>query len=229
MTIGPTLVLSLALSAVAVSYVFLLIKLGKTEKDKVFLQSKIRDQTSEILNDAHQKRLRIIKEAMDRAHSILKNVEGFTIDIKDQFAWDLQSVKKRQEELIGLRSHEISKLYEAFSANLQHAAEAQFSAMTRNMENKTVTEIEEFRKMLEQQSIFIHKEVDKKVNEEYKTAQKHIEDYKLDQMKKVDKHVFDILHTLTRDVLGRSLSLKDHQDLIQKALVQMKMEMNSEE
>lgn len=227
-TVGPTVVLSLALSAVAVSYIFLHIKLNKTERDKLLLQSKIRDQTYEILKDAHQKRLRIIQEAMDRSRSILKDVEGISVDIKDKFSLDLKSINEKQEQLMALKSKEISKLFSQFNVNLQQSTEKQFNSIARNMENKAVSEIEEFRKTIEDQSIFIHKQLDIKLNEEYKKAQKNIEDYKLDQMNKFDKKVFDIIHTLTRDLLGRTLSLKDHEDLIQKGLAQMKKDMSSE-
>ena len=227
-TIGPILVLSFALSAVAVSYVFLLVRFNKSEKDKVFLQSKIRDQTADILKDAHEKRLKIIREAMDRSHSILKELESFNVDFKYQFAEDLQAVRKKQEEAVVRKSDEISRLYSEFSTNLERGIEEQFNNMTKDMLSQSSLEVEEFRKTLEAGRIDIRKELKDRLDVEYKKAQKNIEDYKVDQIKKVDKHVFGILQALTRDVLGKSLSLKDHEDLVQKALSEMKAEMNSE-
>jgi F0F1-type ATP synthase membrane subunit b/b' len=224
--IGPTAILSLALAAVAVSYVFLLMRLGKSEKDKIFLQSKIRDQTSEILKDAHEKRLRIIQEATERAHSIIKDTEGFRFDTQKQFAADLQDFKKRQEDLVVLRSEEISKLFDGFIASLQQSAEKQFGAATKNMEKQAVGEMEDFRKEIESERLFVKKQMSERLDEEYKKAQKNIEDYRAEQIKKLDKQVFDIVNTLTREVVGRSLSMQDHQDLVQKALVQMKTDMD---
>jgi len=226
--IGPTAVLSLALAGVAIAYIFLLAKLGKTEKDKVFLQSKIRDQTADILKDAHEKRLRIIQEATDKAHEMLKETQNFSVDSKSRFSTDMESIRKRQEELVILRTEEISKVHEQFSLSLQRSTEVQFKAMANNMEAKAIAEVEDFRKTLEGERIFMQKQLSTKVDEEYKRAQKNIEDYKVGQMKKLDRQVFDIIHALTREVLGRSLTIQDHEDLVQKALVQMKMDMNTD-
>lgn len=225
-TIAPIAVLSLALAAVAVSYVFLLVRLGKSEKDKVLLQSKLRDHASEILADAHEKRLKIIRDATEKAASMIKDTEVFNIEDKSKFITEIESVRKRQEEILAQRSEEISKLYSQFEANIQKETEEQFKIIAKDMENHALAGIGEFREALEEEKIMMNKDLSSKIDEEYKKAQKHIEDYKVDQMKKVDKQVFDILHALIRDVLGRSLSLKDHEDLVQKALLQMKSELN---
>jgi F0F1-type ATP synthase membrane subunit b/b' len=227
-TIVPTAVLSLALAAVAVSYIFLLIRLGKSEKDKLFLQSKIRGQTSEILKDAQDRRLKIIQQATDKAHEILRDTQVFDSDTRKKLDFDYQEIRKRQEEFIILRSQEISKSYDQFTLSLRKATEDQFAAMARNMEKNALAEIEQFRKEIEDERIFMHKQMSSKIDEEFKKSQKNIEDYKNSQIKKVDKQVYNILQALTRDVLGRSLSIHDHEDLVQKALVQMKMDMNSD-
>lgn len=228
LTMAPIAVLSLALAAVAVSYVFLLIKLNKSEKDKVFLQSKIRDHASDILKEAHEKSLRIIQEATDKGRSIIKDSQIIGDDAKNKFNDDIQAMLKKQEEVLNLRSGEISKIYDKFESDVLRETEDQFKIIAKNMENHAFAGIGEFRESLEGQRIFIHKQLEARLDEEYKKAQKDIEIYKTDQMKKIDKQVFDILHALIRDVLGRSLSLKDHEDLVQKALVQMKDQINKE-
>ncbi len=227
LTIGPIAVLSLALAAVAVSYVFLLIKLGKSEKDKVFLQSKIRDHASDVLRDAHEKRLRILQEATETARTIINNTQLFSDEAKTQFATDLNTTRRKQDELLNKRSEEISKLYEQFANDVHAETTEQFKGVAKNMENYAITGIGEFKTALESEKLYMQKQLEVKVEEEYKKAQKNIEDYKIDQMKKVDKKVFDILHALIRDVLGKSLSLKDHEELVQKALAQMQTEMNT--
>jgi F0F1-type ATP synthase membrane subunit b/b' len=227
-TFGLIALLSLALAAVSVSYVFLLIKLNRSEKDKVFLQSKIRDNASETLQQSREKGLKIIQEATEKAQSIIKDAQIFSEDTKAQFASDLQYMRKKQEELLNTRNEEISKLYDQFVADVRHDTNERFKIVAKDMENHAMAGIGEFREALESEKIFMAKQLEGKVEDEYKKLQKHIEDYKVDQMKKVDKQVFDILHALIRDVLGRSLSLKDHEDLVQKALVKMKLEMSNE-
>jgi F0F1-type ATP synthase membrane subunit b/b' len=227
-TLAPIAVLSLALAAVAVSYVFLLIKLSKSEKDKVFLQSKIRDHSSEILQQSHEKGLRIIQEATKKAQLILGEAQVFSNEAKAQFASDFKAASKKNEEFLESRTVEVSKMYEKFITDLRTDADEQFKMITKDMENHSLAIIGEFREALESERIFMHKELEGKIAEEYKKTQKHIEDYKVDQIKKVDKQVFDILHALTSNVLGRSLSLKDHEDLVQRALAKMKVEMDSD-
>jgi len=226
---GPTIILSLALAAVAVSYVVLLVRLGKSEKDKVFLQSKIRDQTSQILMDAHQRRLKIVQEALEKAGTIIKDTQVVDFDLKSQFISDLQDMKKKQEELLRQRHEQISALYDQFENSLRRETSDQLKSISKNMETKAEEGIVQFRQLIEGEKIAISKQLSQKYEEQYKIVQKAIEDYKTNQVKKVDKRVFDILQALTHDVLGRSLTLKDHEELVQKALIQMKTDMNVEE
>lgn len=224
---GPIAILSLALAAVAISYVFLLIKLGKSEKDKVLLQSKIRDHSSEVLLQSHEKGMRVVQEATKKAQLIIEGAQIFSDETRIQFASDFKATSKKYEQFLESRSDEVAKLYEKFITDLRTDAEGQFKIITKDMENHSLAIIGEFREALEGERIFMHKGLEDKIIEEYKKAQKHIEDYKVDQMRRVDKQVFDILHTLTSNVLGKSLSLKDHEDLVQRALAQMKSEMES--
>lgn len=228
-TFGPIAVLSLALSAVAVSYVFLLIRLNRTEKDKIVLQSKIRDNASQILEQSHEKGLRVVQEASAKAQEIIKDAQIFSDSTRDHFIADLQSARREQEKILASRNEEISNLYAQFVADVRHDTDARFRVVARDMENHALAGIGEFREALESERIFMHKQLESRVDEEYKKAQKHIETYKEEQMKKVEKRVFDILHELVRDVLGSSLSFKEHEDLVQKSLMQMKTELSSNE
>lgn len=213
---GPIAILSFALAVVAVSYVFLLIRLGRSEKDKVFLQSRIRDHSSDILQQSHEKGLRIIQDSSEKAQLIVKGAQVFSDEAKSQY-----------KELFENRSEEAVKLYEKFITDLRDDAEQQFKIIARDMENHSLANIGEFREVLESERIYMHKELEGKIVEEYKKAQKHIEDYKVDQIRKVDKQVFDILHVLAGNVLGKSLSIDDHEELVQRALAQLKIEMES--
>lgn len=226
--IGPTAVLSLALAAVAVSYVFLLIRLGKSEKDKLFLQSKIKDHASEILKEAHEKRIKIMQDAVTQAGDIVKNSQLLSNEVRDQLNSDMQEMRKKQFDILSQRQQQLSKFYDDFEKESRKLIFDQFKLMVKNMEEFTVEGIKELREDIEKERQSVNKQIDQKVEDENKRSQKAIEDYKLEQIKKIDKRVFEILQVLTRDILGKSLTLKDHEELIQKALSQMKSDMNSE-
>lgn len=225
LTIAPIAALSLALAGVAVSYVILLIKLNKSEKDKIFLQSRIRDHATDILNESHQKSLRIIQDATEKARLIIKDTQVFNDDVKLKFTSDIQGIKKQHEEILNMRSEEISKLYNKFETDVMQDSQEQFKIIAKTLENSAIAGIGEFREALENERIFIHKQLESRLDEEYKKAQKDIENYKVEHMKRIDKQVFEILHTLVREILGKSLALKDHEELVQKALLQMQVEM----
>lgn len=226
--IGPTAVLSLALAAVAVSYVFLLIRLGKSEKDKLFLQSKIKDHAQEILKEAHEKRLKIMQDAVNQAGDIIKNSQLLTGEVKDKINEDMQEMRKKQFDILTQRQQQLTRFYEDFEKESRNLIFDQFKQMVKNMESFTSDGIKELREDIAKERQAVGKQIELKIQEENKRAQKAIEEYKIEQIKKIDKRVFDILQALTRDILGRSLTLKDHEELIQKALAQMKSDMNSE-
>lgn len=228
LAIAPTVVMSLALAAVAVSYVFLLIRLGKTEKDKLFLQTKIRDHASDILREANEKRLRIIQDASDHAQMIIKQADGLNLETKDKIMLSIREMSKRQEQMLDERRIELARLYDDIEANNRNDLTQRFKVMAGNIENHALAGIVEFREGVEREMIGLKRELKEKIDQEMKRINVDIEDYKAKQMKKVDEKVFEVLQALTREVLGKSLSIKDHEDLVQKALIEMKSQINSE-
>ena len=55
-------------------------------------------------------------------------------------------------------------------------------------------------------------------------AEQQIEKYKQDRLKDVDKELREIVFKAAREVIGRSISFSEHEDLVNRALERAKKE-----
>ncbi len=83
-------------------------------------------------------------------------------------------------------------------------------------------EVKEFADTLHKETIESQQIVEQKVQEEYKKVEGEIKQYKDEQMAKIEESIYDILHDVSHKVMGKALSLKDHEALVLEALEEAK-------
>ena len=66
--------------------------------------------------------------------------------------------------------------------------------------------------------------VQKKIDTDYLTVKKEIQNYKEIELKKIDQEIYGLLEKVSKLVLGKALTLSEHEDLIEKSLEKAKKE-----
>jgi len=63
-----------------------------------------------------------------------------------------------------------------------------------------------------------------RLKEEYQKKEKELELYKVEALKKIDDQIYNVIQNISNEVLGKSISLQDHEQLIIDALEKAKKE-----
>lgn len=133
-------------------------------------------------------------------------------------------VSKEQKEAL---SHASSELLDGFRKSIQELQQETINTVrniSKGIEEGVVSEMKDFKEVLQKETVDSQKIVEQKIEEEYKAAQTDVDSYKKEQLKKIDTSIYDILQLVAKEVLGKSLSLGEHEALVTEALEKAKTE-----
>ncbi len=147
----------------------------------------------------------------------------------------MRKIMQRQQEIIELDrriSRRVSKKIEEMAADQLDDVVKQTSARLEkelkkhfgNLADFAATESNEMGKFIIKQQEAITKESQYHVANMLLKAEKEVEDYKKNRVEQVDEQVRDIVFRAAKEVIGRSISFSEHEDLVNKALERAKKE-----
>lgn len=130
-------------------------------------------------------------------------------------------IKKRIEQYISKKaSDELGKAVEGYKEGL----DLQSREVVAQMEEATRTHMDSLGKFILQQEGLITKQAEYVIGAVVKSVQTDIETYKNNQMEGIDETVAGIVEKVAPEVIGKSISMEDHADLVWKALERAKKE-----
>lgn len=141
----------------------------------------------------------------------------------------LDKISSNNEELarvdFKLKKRISGKIGDLFDEKFGHLAEG----ATKNIEAKLNAQIDlilsdatkqskELAAYIQEQEAIVVKENQFLIANNILKLQKELEKYKRDQLARVDHEITQIVFAAAREVLGRAISLSEHEDLVSKAL-----------
>lgn len=84
--------------------------------------------------------------------------------------------------------------------------------------NEAVIELARFKKELEERILAVEEASQKVLEDEYEEVKRDIENYRASRFATIDKNFKETLTEMTKHVLGRSIDIRSHEDLIIEAL-----------
>lgn len=96
--------------------------------------------------------------------------------------------------------------------------------MRKAVESSSEEQLKDFKEIMKQETYASQKKLEEKIEQDYESTQKELESYKQNEMKKVDESVYKIVYRVSELVLGKGLSLQEHQQIILEALDKAKEE-----
>lgn len=203
-------ILSIALAAV-VFYCSNIIK--SKPNDGLGNLSDTRERAAKIIDEANSKAIDIINKA-----NLSENIasENFTEEIKHIASLQIEEFEKATSDFM--------KLYNLVLQDLKSKNIEVFQNVSKDIEVNTMAEIKNFKESMESLTSQSEKLVQKKIDSDYLIAKKEIQNYKEVEIKKIDQEIYELLEKVAKLVLGKALSLSEHEDLIRKSLEKAKKE-----
>ncbi|HVZ67679.1 MAG TPA: hypothetical protein VG917_05480 [Patescibacteria group bacterium] len=199
-------------------------RLKKSEMTSDELRNEAKDIQNKIFLKAQEDYAEIISAADQKAEEIVKQTSKITSDSNTAFEKTIETLLKNQYDELNKKASEIEKGYEK---EMQEANENNikvFSNITKEVLDYTNSQFAEYKKTLEAMTIDARKLAETKANEEFKKMEADIEAYKKERIEKIDNNIFNLLLSVSKIAIGKSLTVNDQKNLILEALEQAKKE-----
>lgn len=217
--------LAIVLLAIGVSYAKTVKRLSDSEKERDLLSLQMQEKTSAVLDEARHRAIGIIKDANAKAQSIISSSAELDEQSKQTLATKLEQLSKEESEQFGKSSEDISKMYEAMLQKLREEHLNLLKNMANDIEKQAVSEIDEFKSLLEKDTVSTQKELQEKIDTEYLAIRSELAKYKAARIKKIDDTIYEVLETVSLEIIGKSINLEDQQKLVMDALTEAKSEL----
>ena len=226
------LALSIALSSVAIafivlsiSYYRLIVRLRRQQKENDFLKYDAKEKAAMLLDSARDRGLQILAEANQKAKEILQSAHSFSSNADEVLQKSVDEVADRESHALTQVSQDLLATYQKGIDEIKNDSINVFRNASKDVESRVLAEIQEYVGLLQKQTVGSQKIVDDKLQEAAMHIQAELEAYKADKMKKFDERFYQALEIAIKDVLGKSLRMDEHQELVVEALTAAKADM----
>ena len=202
--VGIIILLSALLVGVIISHFVSLRKLAGFEKKE-----------KEIINAAQDQAAHIISQASDIQDTSRATLEKAVDDLERS---EVETLAKKSEDAVKLFEGKIEELN---SNNIR-----EFNNVSEDIKKTINLHFEELKKLLAEQTIESQKQADEKIKAEYEALEKELADYKRQEMDKINKNIYQILLTVSKNVFGKRMDIKEHEQTIIDALSEAEKEIN---
>lgn len=177
-------------------------KMGEMKKQEIRLKENMAEKEDEILRQAQDKAGKILSSAKINQEELEKILREKLDEVADRVMASYQTqLEKAKEKDIEM----FNKISKGIKEDLGH-----------HMENLKI--------ILAKQTVESQEIVSRKLDSAYETMLAEVGKYRTEQLIKVDEQIYQILQNVAEKVLGTTLSLDEHQDLIIQALERAKRE-----
>jgi hypothetical protein len=168
----------------------------------------------QLIESAQKQANAIVEKAVESAKHILFETEYVKQDITREMQDSLSRVAEESVKLVQGRSteseREFRQVVDEIKAEFAKEAEKKLSAI----EKVTQDEINDFKAMLIKQTLESQEFIGNKIGTDFQNVQNELTEYKKKKMEEIDKSINSITKDVVKDLLGASITLPIHEDLI---------------
>lgn len=136
--------------------------------------------------------------------------------IVQQYRASLDALSKARKEIDV--TDEIEKLIEDTSLEFKSEIHQSLTKSAQVIEKQMTDALEAFRQDLATKAASFEETFAKKVDEEFTGVSKELEEYRKKRFDEINQEVERLIKDITQEALGRTLTPKDHEELVLKAL-----------
>jgi len=82
------------------------------------------------------------------------------------------------------------------------------------IKNEVMSDIDKFKDSMRDRTYETQKKIEEKLQKSYEQVEEEIKQYKKDKINNIQENIFNIISEITEKVVGKSISLEDHENLI---------------
>lgn len=184
--------------------------------------SEAEDHSEKMLASAREESLAIIKSAHEQARKILAETSGVSSQLNDLAHTSIQNSLAEKTKLLEEALSELQKQFATSLSGIQSEYITRYKKAIKTIEDDAGDQVKKMREFFEAETSSSNENLQSMTKQGLKIVQTNLEGYERDQKQKIDTIIYEVLKEVTEEVVGKSLSLEGHQDLITKALEEAK-------
>lgn len=220
MSITPIVFFDMAAAIFILALALVIVVFHKTRKstDETFKEN------AHLLDEARKTAAKMIDDANSRAIDIINKANLSAEIASSTFNQQISHIASSQIKKFEKDSMDFMNLYHQILLELKSKNIEMFQNLSKNIETDTMGEVKNFKESMENLTLSSQNLVREKIKADYQTAQKDILNYKNEQLRKIDSRIYYLLERISNLVIGKTINLSDHEDLILKSLEKAKKE-----
>ena len=175
------------------------------------LQDRAYLQAFSIIQEAKRDALKVIKDSNLRAQSIIKEAHVINKKSENLLEGEIEKAAEIHIRALEKTSDELLNFYKEMVEKEQENSLDTFKKASDSIQTAVLQQVDEFKNVLHEETAEARESVEKK-----------LEEYRSSRMQEIDKKIYDIVYEVTAKVLGKSLSIADHEAVIFKILDDVK-------
>lgn len=221
------LLFNVIIALVLLGFTFSYLQYFKTKEKELEEKSKqllISPASEDIILDAHASADKLVEKAAEDAQAIIANTKVLERQIKEDVASIYKKMVRNNSEDTNEQAKKITKSYTQALQLVKQEYVKQMNEHLTKLRSATEKEVTDFVDIVRRETIDAQQYVGRKINTEYEAIEKELEAYRKQRLDKIDVSIKTILLKVSEEVLGKSISLADHEKLVLESLRQAKQE-----
>ena len=181
-------------------------------------------QAQRLLADAQRQATKSVREAAAQAQEIIKSATAVKDGTLHALTQEIVAISEQHQRYLKDASLKYVETYEHMAESAQEEYLGTLHAASQGMAQDAKQTLDMFESYLKEQTVGYKQAMEKKIEELREQTNEYIDEYKKDKLKRVDKAIDEIIISVAKNIIGRSISVKEHNELILKALDQAKRE-----
>ena len=177
------------------------------------LEDKAQLDYQKIIQAANRKAEEIILQAIELKHESVASLQTS----QDAMIQNQAEVMKQiSEDLFSKQREEVNKINEENIKILTN--------VYKDIEESAKSDFANYKKIVQEQTFQAEKIAQDRINQEYQKLESEIAELKQKKLKELNDNINNMLLKISKEVIGKSLDISEHEDLVIKALDKAKKE-----
>lgn len=179
-----------------------------------------------VLEEAKEKSLEILGTSQDRARKILDSVEFINVETKKELDLELKKLSEKQMSSFENLSSDLVNVYKNSLEDQHKVGLEQIEKTSEFVQEELKNQIDGLKNSLQKETAQSEEQIRAMISADYENAKSEIEKYKNEKFSEINIKVYELIPQITKEILGRTLTIDDHQAVVMKILDDAKRDNN---
>lgn len=182
------------------------------------------EQKGGVVDQQYQELLNTLKKEAEMAAAALSDIQSLRENLVSEIENKLKVVGEQAVVLLAKESAQFDQEYKTMITTIKQDYVKKADETLKIIEKIPEQELTDFSNILKKETVEAQSVIDKRVQEQFEKSQQEIQKYKEEKLKEVDRSINKIIIQVAGEVIGKTLSLSEHEKLVFDALESAKRE-----